>query len=191
MKKLMSVWLILMLAGIFAAGCAYVCTQQSLRSGADVPAVMAAKQAAMELENGETPQNALPEKTDIRTSLTPFVYIYDSNKNLVASSAAYGSETIVYPISILSEIDKKGENRVTWQPRPGLRFATVGIQYDGGYIVGCYSLSESENTISRICTLLLICSALYAAGCAVLLWIAGAVLHARKRSNEDESKIRR
>lgn len=180
MKKFISIWLILMLAGIFTAGCAYISTQQSLRSGADGPAVTAVRQAMVKLENGETPQNALPEKTDIRTSQTPFVYIYDSDKNLVASSAAYGSESIAYPVSVLSEIDKRGENRVTWQPKTGLRFATVGIQFVGGYIIGCYPLSETENTISHISALLLIGSALYAVGSAVILGVAGTFMGHKK-----------
>lgn len=171
MKKYVFIWFLLMLAGIFSVGCVYVCIQQSLRLSANEPAASAAKQVLVKLQSGRTPQNVLPEKTDIRTSITPFVYIYDANQRLAATSAAYGSEDITYPKSILTEIGKSGENRVTWQPKLGLRFATVGIKYSGGYVIGCYSLSESENTISRIGFLLLIGYALYAAGCAVLLWI--------------------
>lgn len=174
MRKYVSIWFILMLAGIFSVGCAYVCTQQSLRLGANEHAASAAKQVLVKLQNGGTPQNVLPEKTDMHTSITPFVYIYDDNKRLAATSAAYGSGNIVYPQSVLAEINKNGENRVTWQPKTELRFATVGIKYTGGYVIGCYSLSESENTASHIGFLLLIGYALFAAGCAVLLGIIAA-----------------
>lgn len=160
-----------MLTGIFSVGCVYVCIQQSLRLSANEPAASAAKQVLVKLQNGGTPQNVLPEKTDLSTSITPFVYIYDDNKNLTATSAAYGSEDITYPKSVLSEIDKSGESRITWQPKSGLRFATVGIKYSAGYIIGCYSLSESENTIRRVGSLLLMGYALYTVGCAILLWI--------------------
>ena len=171
MKKYVFIWFMLMLAGIFSVGCAYVCIQQSLRLSANEPAASAAKQVLVKLQNGGTPKNVLPEKTDLSTSITPFVYVYDENQRLAATSAAYGNEDITYPKSVLSEIDKRGESRVTWQPKLGLRFATVGMKYSGGYIIGCYSLSESENTISRIGSLLLMGYALYAVGCAVLLWI--------------------
>jgi len=147
MKTLIKVWFLLMLAGVFTAGCVYVAFQQSQRDNANVPAAMAAEQAVYELKSGKTPGAALPDGTDMASTITPFVMIYDNGKNLVASSAA--DAKYQYPASCLDEIDKSGENRVTWQPREGLRFATVGIKYDGGYVIGAYSLRESESAMDR------------------------------------------
>ena len=158
-----------MIAGIFTAGCTYVSFQQIERNSANQPAAMIAKQVIYELENGKTLQESLPADTDITTTITPFVFIFDNNKNLVASSSE--NSNFVYPISCLEQIDKTGENRVTWQPEQGFRFATVGIKYENGYVVGAYSLSETENNTSHFSFTLFIGCVIYAIGCALLLII--------------------
>jgi hypothetical protein len=171
MKKLIYVWIILMIAGIFTAGTAFVCVQQSLRSSANGPAIAAAQEVQLRLHNGVKTEDAIDQKTDISTTLLPFEYIYDNNKKLIATSASFGSESFTYPQGVLDSINKNGECRITWQPKSGLRFATVGIKFDGGYIVGCSSLSESEKTTQNISILLLFGSAVYAVGCAMILLI--------------------
>ncbi|MCL2826321.1 MAG: hypothetical protein FWD72_02820 [Eggerthellaceae bacterium] len=168
MKKAVTLWAALMVAGVFCAGCVYVSFQQQARLGADVPAAMAAQQAAYELGLGASPQEALPAQTDMAETITPFVMVYDNNKKLVAASTDMGGFS--YPQGCLDQIDSSngGDNRVTWQPESGLRFATVGIKVESGYVVGAYSLSESENATDRFSNTLLMGCALYAVGCAVL-----------------------
>ena len=174
MKKFFFLWCALMLAGVFTAGCVYVAFQQTQRKSADVPAAMAAQQAVYELQSGATPQQALPAATDMTSTITPFVIIFDESKQLVASSDGMA---FAYPQGCFTKIDKSGENRVTWQPAAGLRFATVGIRYDGGYVIGAYSLSESERATADFTVTLAIGCTLYAIGCAALLlvysWISG------------------
>ena len=168
-----------MIAGIFTAGCTYVSFQQIERNNANGHAAMTAKQVIYELENGKSLQEALPVDTNISTTITPFVFVYDNNKNLVASSS--DNSDIVYPNSCLEQIDKTGENRVTWQPEKGLRFATVGIKYKNGYVIGAYSLSESENTTSHFTITLLIGCILYAALYAILLLIYYWIIKIKKK----------
>ena len=43
-----------------------------------------------------------------------------------------------------------GEDRVTWQPQDGLRFATVAIKTGDNYIVAGHSLQEPERLIGII-----------------------------------------
>ena len=185
------IWILLMIAGVFAAGCVYIAFQQSERDGADVPAIMAAKQCIYELDSGASPQDALPAGTDMFTTITPFVMIYDQDKNLVASSGIRSGADLPayqsYPSGCLAAADKTGQNRVTWQPASYLRFATVVQKYQNPaypnqsyYVVGVYSLSESERATDNFGRLLMIGCGLYAAGCAALLAIAGLALRHSK-----------
>jgi len=173
MKKLIKVWLVLMVAGVFTAGCVYVIGQQIVRQSANGPAAAIAYQTAMDLDAGMTPDEATAQKTNIFFTLDPFVMIYDNNKNLVATSAGSGNDAKVYhvPASVLDSVDENHDNRVTWQPQTGLRYATVAIKYDGGYVVGAVSLKEPERLIGNITTTLFIGSAAYAVGCALVLLI--------------------
>ena len=172
MKKLIRIWILLMIPGVFAAGCVYVAFQQTQREGANAPAAVAAKQAAFELADGKAPAQALPAATDMSATITPFVMVFDGSGKLIASSADDLIGKYTYPAGCLAQIDKAGEVRVTWQPAPGLRFATVGVKSaDGCYVVGAYSLSESERATDNFTGALLIGCALYALGCAALLFL--------------------
>jgi hypothetical protein len=81
--------------------------------------------------------------------------VFDKNKNLLATSGMMGNDRPSYPKGVLDHVDQKGEARVTWQPQTGLRFATVAIKFDKGYIVAARSLHETENLISIIGRLVL------------------------------------
>lgn len=186
MKKFLAVWLILMIAGAFSVGTACFCTQQSLRLGANESAAALAKDTLIKLENGALPEEAVSPKTDIRISLEPFVMIYDNNKQLVATSAGFGSENIAFPKSVLENITKNGDSRVTWQPEKNLRFASVGIKYDGGYIVAAVSLYEKERLIDSIVHVLLLASAAYAVGCALLLYVISIIINKKTCQNSAE-----
>ena len=177
MKKLIKIWLLLMLAGVFTAGCVYVAFQQTQRQGANLPAAQLAKQTVYLLTSqpqaSADPELALPTSTDANKTITPFVLIYDNNQQLVATSNV--GQQFSYPQSCLDQIASRGEYRVTWQPQDGFRFATVGIKYQNGYVVGVYSLAESEATTAMFAVTLTIGCLLYAAGTALLLLIYGLI----------------
>ncbi|MDR3587215.1 MAG: hypothetical protein P4L59_18160 [Desulfosporosinus sp.] len=50
----------------------------------------------------------------------------------------------------MDSVDKNGYVKVTWQPQTGLRYATVAIKTNSGYIVAGRSLSEPEKLIDNI-----------------------------------------
>jgi hypothetical protein len=63
---------------------------------------------------------------------------------------------------VLDHVRQSGEDRVTWQPEPGVRMATVVVRRGdagGGFIVAGRSLAETEDRIQQIQTI------------AGLLWI--------------------
>lgn len=150
-KNLFIFWIIVMFLVTFTCSLVYIAVQQSLRLGANEQLMQLAIETSIKLQEGLSVKNAIPaDKVDISKSLSTFVMIYDNNKNLVAASGMMGSSEPVYPKGVLSYVDQKGEDRVTWQPQTGFRFATVAIKYSNGYIVAARSLHETEKLIGMI-----------------------------------------
>jgi len=118
MKKLIKIWLTLMLAGVFTVGCVYVVSQQIVRQGADAPAAAIAYETVIDMvDKGQSAGEAASVKTDITLSLQPFAMVYDNDKNLITTSAGYGSEKYQFPASALNVVDENHDNRITWQPQ--------------------------------------------------------------------------
>ncbi|SPF37817.1 conserved exported hypothetical protein [Candidatus Desulfosporosinus infrequens] len=150
-QKLLVFWLIIMFLVAFTSSLVYLVAQQTVRLGANEQPMQLAMDTEINLEKGQSAVQAIPaNNVDISKSLSPFVMVFDINKNLLTTSGMIGSSKPTYPKGILDSIDKNGEDRVTWQPQQGLRYATVAIKFTGGYIVAGRSLSETEKLIDEI-----------------------------------------
>ncbi len=92
------------------------------------------------------------EKVELSTSLSPFVMIYDGKNNLVESNVVLDGAKVSLPVGVIEYARAHSEDRVSWQPRVGVRAAVVAIKTNAaGYVVaGGQSLSENENLISRL-----------------------------------------
>jgi hypothetical protein len=135
----------------FTCGLVYLVSQQTLRLNANAVPNQIAVDTSIKLEKSSNTQELISEQSlDISKSQGAFVMVYDSNKNLIATTGMLGSIKPTYPSGVLDYLDKHNEDRVTWQPEDKLRFATVGIKYKNGYIVAAQSLSETEKTIQQI-----------------------------------------
>ncbi len=123
----------------------YVTIQQTIRQGANQPQVQLAHDTANSIVNGRY-QAAIATsiKTDIASSLAPFVMIYDDNANLVASGAVLDGANPVVPPGVIKAATENHDHRVTWQPRGGVRIAAVVVKYPNGYVLAGRSLSEVE-----------------------------------------------
>jgi hypothetical protein len=163
-KSMFIIWVIVIFLVTFTCSIVYLVAQQSLRLGANELPSQLAIETSIKLQNGLSAKDAIPtEKVDITKSLNGFVMVYDSNKSLIATSGVVGNNQPVYPKGVLDNVAQKSEARVTWQPEKGLRFATVAIKYNGGFIVAARSLSETEKLIDKLGQLIL------------LAWLACAV----------------
>jgi hypothetical protein len=151
----------------FTSTLVYLVTQQSLRLGANEPPLQVATETLLKLQSGLSAKDAISaEKVDISKSLNAFVMVYDSNKSLIATSGIINNSIPLYPKGVLDNVTQKNEARVTWQPKVGLRFATVAIKYNDGYIVAARSLSETEQLIGKL------------GGLVFLAWLACTVFSA-------------
>ena len=136
----------------------YVGLQQNYRQSANDPQIQWAEDTAAALNTGSTPQSQVSSQVvNIATSLAPFTIITDENGKILASSATLAGKTPVPPQGVLDNA-KSSENRLTWEPQPNLRFATVVVHYSGktsGYVISGRSLREVENRVNDLGTMTL------------------------------------
>lgn len=142
--------LFLVLAAIITALFAsiYVTVQQNYRQSANDPQVQISESTAAILSRGEDINPMLPtHKADLNSSLATFIIVYDDSQNPAISTAQLDGKTPELPKGVLDNALENGQNRVTWQPKEGVRIASVITKYNGGYVLAGRSLREIESRI--------------------------------------------
>jgi hypothetical protein len=138
------------LAGVVTVICllVYAAVQHSIRSGANDPQVQLAEDAVRVLERGDALDAAVPAgKVDIENSLAPFVIALDSTGQPLAGSGLYRGRLLVPPNGVLEYVRVNGEERVTLQPSPSVRIASVVIRTSAkpvAFVLAGRSLREAE-----------------------------------------------
>jgi hypothetical protein len=127
-------------------GLVYVEVQQSLRSGANDPQYQMATDAAAQLDEGATSASVVGSGrvVDLATSLAPFVIVFDRNKSILATNATLDGTRPAPPHGVLDAARPSDPNVVTWQPRTGVRIATVTVTWTGGTVLAGRSLQQVE-----------------------------------------------
>jgi hypothetical protein len=133
----------------------YIVAQQNFRQSAnDVPYQMA--QDAVNALNKRTDAKLLVNNTapvDIASSLSPWMIIYDAHGNIVGTGMVLDGVSPKLPEGVINNTQRKGLSIVTWQPRPGVRQATVSMAAKNGYIVVAgQSLQTAESHIATLGT---------------------------------------
>jgi hypothetical protein len=146
-------WLPLAVLATGLCGLVYLCVQQALRAGANDPQIQLAEDAAAALSRGAAPASVLPASAapgglvDVASSLAPFVMVFDAQGALLASSGQLHGRPPALPRGVLEYARDPDEDRVTWQPEPGVRIASIVTAYGGaapGYVLAGRSLREVE-----------------------------------------------
>ncbi len=150
-------WLPLAVAATVLAGTSFLIGQQMLRTGANDPQVQLAEDAAARLQAGASPADVIPaNETDIATSLAPWVIVYGLDRKPLpgADSATLDGKPADYPTPVFDNVPLGGpRDQVTWQPRPGVRAATVVVSFKGGWVVAGRSLrlvEEREDLVAEL-----------------------------------------
>ena len=132
----------------------HTAVQQTYRTGADDPQVQLASDAAEALRAGATPAAVVPaDSVNLARALAPFVIVYDSADRPIAGSGRLGGAIPVPPPGVLAQARAAGSNHRTWQPRRGVRIASVLIRVDdasGRVVLAGRSLREVEERESRL-----------------------------------------
>ena len=142
-------WLPLAVAIIAMCGLVYLIAQQLLRQGANDPQIQLSEDFAASLASGKSPSgDFLTKQVEISTSLSPFVMVFDDTGKALASNALLDGATPQYPAGVFEYVRQHGQDRVTWQPREGVRHATVVTRFEGpagsGFVVAGRSIRDVE-----------------------------------------------
>jgi hypothetical protein len=138
-------------------GAGAITMQQMLRRGANQPQIDMAQWYAGEIGAGEAPGNVIPPGyVDLERSLQPFVIFYDEQGNPGPGTGYIEQKIPVPPSGVFDFVRIHGSENVTWQPRPGVRIASVVRRINGktpGFILAGRSLrvvEEQESLLRRM-----------------------------------------
>ncbi len=165
MSRRLIPWILSAVITTLICGLIGATVQQTYRQDANDPQIQIAKEMSAAFLNNQFTEETLkssfetfiPSKiqVNIETSLSPWIQIYDaSGENLYSSMMTSDAQsTPRVSKGVFERVDKQGENRITWQPKKGIRQAIVVTKFSGlrnGYIVVGRSLAEVENRIGSM-----------------------------------------
>jgi hypothetical protein len=160
-RRVVVTWFVGCLLVTLAAGTIYLVAQQVGRRAADdIPRVLVAQVVA---DLGQGPATGdLPVSgpaSPLSSQSTPFVIVYDPAHAVVRSSVRLDETTPGVPAGVLDEAVSRGETRVTWQPRAGVREAVVAQPWSGpagsGVVVAGLGLGPTEDRAGAVLRLVL------------------------------------
>jgi len=144
---------VLTLLGAAAA----ITMQQMLRRGANQPQIDMAQWYAGEISAGEEPGNVIPPGyVDLERSLQPFVIFYDEQGKPGPGTGYLDQSVPTPPSGVFDFVRRHGSENITWQPRPGVRIASVIRHVNSktnGFILTGRSLrlvEEQESLLRRM-----------------------------------------
>jgi hypothetical protein len=124
---------------------AYALVQFELRAGANDPQQQMAEDAAMALDAGVAPSGVVGSGTvDVAQSLSPFLVVFDPDGHVLATDGSLDGHDPIPPQGVLDSARERGPDAVTWQPRTGVRVATVTVGWSGGSVLAGRSLRVVE-----------------------------------------------
>jgi hypothetical protein len=171
-----------------AAGMAYTAVQQALRLTANDPQVQLAEDVANALDAGVAPRDLVQSyKIDPSVSLSAFVVIYDGQHRVLASSGTLFGKDPMPPRGVFDYVDTRGEDRVTWMPRSGIRIALVMTAYKDGYVMSGRSLRDVDYNLSAVTRLLMLLWLLCVALASMV--ILGVWMEHRRRFHRREHQV--
>jgi len=168
--RVLRIWLPVAVATTAVCGTIAVTVQQNYRNGLDDPQIQLAHDAAARLGAGAGPASAVNSPSvDAQRSLAPFLIVYGPSGAVLASGATLGGVTPSPPAGVLQtarNVARSGRgssgslgplgsardyDRVTWQPRPDVRLASVSVATaDGRVVLAARNMSEVEARESQL-----------------------------------------
>lgn len=149
-------WIFLAVIITAICGLIYLVVQQDYRITGNDPQIQISEDVAAALSGGAQPQNLInvPGTTDISKSLATYIMIFDDSGKTLLSTADLHGQAPSFPSGVFDYVRQHNQERVTWQPEPGVRQATVVTYYKNdkasGFVVVGRSLREIENRINNL-----------------------------------------
>jgi hypothetical protein len=151
----LGLWLPIALTAILLTGFSYWSVQQNYRLSANDPQAQMATEAIKDLSQVDDLSliGGSLGQTDITQTSNPFLVVYDDTGKPVVGNGYLNGELPQLPAGAFAAARKMPDNRFTWQPKTGQRFAAVLKHYTGkqnGFILTARSLSETDKKISLL-----------------------------------------
>ncbi len=139
------VWCMCAIVTTLICGLVYAAVQQNYRQSANNPQIQTAEDVATSLKGQQVPPFT-GQQIDMSQSLSTFILVYDATGTPITGTGQLNNTTPTLPAGVFQATKTKGEDRITWMPSPGLRFAMVVVPIPGntGYIAVGRSLREIE-----------------------------------------------
>ncbi len=129
----------------------YAVAQQVVRQAANDPQIQLAEDGAAALAAGKKVDELVPkDKVDMSKSLAPFIIVFDNFGKVASSSAVLDSNLPILPAGVLDYTRNHKEDRITWEPKAGVRIAMVIVHFDGGFVLAGRSMREVEIREDRV-----------------------------------------
>lgn len=168
-----------------AIGFAFLIGQQLLRMGANDPQVEIIEGISEALGLGQDPAAfSSLNPTDIAKSLSPFVIIYDSQGKVVSGTGQLDGQAPTPPSAVFDIAKAKGQHRLTWEPKKGIRSAVVIKEYKAGETSGFALVGKSLREVELRTKTLLKFSGIAWAIALVVSMLAVNLLFARKEEHD-------
>lgn len=163
----------------------YCTAQQVYRQSANDPQVQLTEDVARILAQGRDPEDVIPKQAqmDMSQSLSAFAMILDENGKVITSSAKLDDKTPTPPKGALTVAKNNQDNRITWEPKKGVRIAAVIKHYSGekpGYILAGRNLREIEDREKMLLTQVGISGIVL-----IVLWLISVLLIMRSYRAEE------
>jgi hypothetical protein len=170
-------WFAYAAAITLVCGIIYITVQQGYRQTANDPQFQLAEDAANAISKGADPKAiaGTGQSIEISQSLSPYLIIYNSNGGIAASDATLDGNAPKLPQGVIDGARNSGMKAVTWQPREGVRSATVSIRAKNYVVVAGRSLRITEERINMLGQQVLFGWFMSLIGMAVILFMINAI----------------
>ena len=150
--RVVRLWLPIAVAVTALGGLTYLAVQQNYRNGLDDPQVQLAQDGAARLDAGATPASLVTSPTvEAASSLAPFVAVFGPDDALLASGVTIAAMPPKPPAGVLASARSTGRDRVTWQPRSGVRIASISVAAkDGRVVLAGRNMREVEARVDEL-----------------------------------------
>ncbi len=164
----------------------YATVQQAHRTAANDPQIQIARDISEFLNEDKSIEPLLPKDTiDIAKSLGVFVTQYNEKGDPVSSTGLLDGKFPQIPPGVMDFAKNNNEDAITWQPRPGVRIATVVenvLSPQVAYVAVGRSLTEVEIRESNLVWMVFIAWCL-CMGVILIHWLIGFFI-TRKQKNK-------
>ena len=146
MKKFLGPFLFLAVSWTIVCGLIYAAVQQNYRQSANDPQIADIQDVTAALNAGQQ-LNLAPDGTNLNTSMSTFIVLFDKNGNSLGSNALLDGTMPKLPQGIFKSYKNSDPFKTfTWQPEKGIREAVVlgKVSSTGQYVAIGRSLKQIE-----------------------------------------------